>query len=239
MRKDLSKLIRDWLYQNNIYQPVRKAIMAVKKPYNRYRVKKSIRPVLCLLNEIFEKHSDRYWLDFGTLLGFVREGKIIQGDDDLDFGVIWTHGTELRELLKKEDVYINKRLVVNGEIAFEKYNYRGFLFDVFYYRVIDDAFVTYLWIPNNYAQPQIVAYQENNAVLRKTTFSRFKTDPIHFYGCPFSAPDNTEKYLTENYGENYMIPDPNFSYYDERNTVTVIEEHEMIFYNKNGTVEKE
>lgn len=34
--------------------------------------------------EIFDKHKITYWLDWGTLLGAIREKKIIEFDDDLD-----------------------------------------------------------------------------------------------------------------------------------------------------------
>ena len=38
--------------------------------------------------KIFEKHNIEYWAIAGTLLGSVRESKIIEHDDDIDLGVI-------------------------------------------------------------------------------------------------------------------------------------------------------
>jgi phosphorylcholine metabolism protein LicD len=37
--------------------------------------------------KIFEKHNIEYWGIFGTLLGSVRENKIIDYDDDIDLGI--------------------------------------------------------------------------------------------------------------------------------------------------------
>ena len=37
--------------------------------------------------EQFEKNEINYWIDSGTLLGLVRDGKLIEGDNDIDVGV--------------------------------------------------------------------------------------------------------------------------------------------------------
>lgn len=38
------------------------------------------------VKEVFDKLGIKYWLDCGTLLGAVRDGKIIEWDRDIDFG---------------------------------------------------------------------------------------------------------------------------------------------------------
>lgn len=38
------------------------------------------------VKEVLDKLSVKCWLDYGTLLGAVRDGKIIEGDHDIDFG---------------------------------------------------------------------------------------------------------------------------------------------------------
>jgi phosphorylcholine metabolism protein LicD len=40
------------------------------------------------VKEIFDKHHFRYWLDFGALLGAMRDGKIIEWDHDIDLGTM-------------------------------------------------------------------------------------------------------------------------------------------------------
>jgi len=39
------------------------------------------------VKEVLDKHGIKYWLDMGTLLGAVRNGKIIPWDHDIDLGL--------------------------------------------------------------------------------------------------------------------------------------------------------
>jgi lipopolysaccharide cholinephosphotransferase len=40
------------------------------------------------LKEVFDKFGVKYWLEHGTLLGAVRDGKVIEWDTDIDLGTI-------------------------------------------------------------------------------------------------------------------------------------------------------
>jgi hypothetical protein len=48
---------------------------------------------LSAVKEVFEKFGITFWLDFGTLLGAVREGKLIEWDLDLDLAT-WSKDRE-------------------------------------------------------------------------------------------------------------------------------------------------
>jgi len=45
------------------------------------------------VKEVFDNYDVEYWLDCGTLLGAVRNGKIIPWDNDIDLGM-WKKNKE-------------------------------------------------------------------------------------------------------------------------------------------------
>jgi len=51
--------------------------------------------------EVFDKYGVEYWLDCGTLLGAIRDGKVIPWDHDLDFGT-WKRDEEKTKMAFKE-----------------------------------------------------------------------------------------------------------------------------------------
>jgi lipopolysaccharide cholinephosphotransferase len=50
--------------------------------------------------KIFEKHNIKYWADGGTLLGSIRDNKIIDYDDDIDIGLL---GEDFIRLMNNEN----------------------------------------------------------------------------------------------------------------------------------------
>lgn len=67
--------------------------------------------VLQVIDEICKKHDIRYFADWGTLLGTVREGGFIPWDDDMDIAMLRPDYTKFIQLLSQElpegFVYIN------------------------------------------------------------------------------------------------------------------------------------
>jgi phosphorylcholine metabolism protein LicD len=228
---DIKKSIRDLLYNIGIFTPIKNIILLYKKPLARYNTKKLVNPILCKTKKVFDKNCEKYWLDYGTLLGYVRDGKLLPGDDDLDFGVIVKDGIDIEADMKKEDIFLFKRIIVEGKITFEQYRYKGFRFDVFHYQKVDDNITTNMWLPNHYNMPQHIAYKNGECSLSETTFKDFRqTIDIQFYNCTYKIPSDSDSYLAQHYGVDYMIPNPNFTLDDELNRKVVDKEYRVEFY---------
>ncbi len=226
----LKNTVRDTLFAVGIYRPVKKAIKSFKDPLNRQRARRYAPEILSRVHRVFEKHSDDYWLDYGTLLGFQRHGALLPGDDDLDFGVRAVNHSLLSREMEKAGMNLVKRVNVDGTPAMEQYRYRGFRFDIFYYRQIGQMLVTYLWLPDHYEMPQPYAYAHGLATLSEIRFRPFSTQYIKFYGLPFRVPEDVDGYLSQHYGDDYLIPRSDFNHSDEKNRHVVDKEHEVIFY---------
>jgi len=222
--------VKTLLYKLGIYDGARNVIKKIYYPYKYYRVKQSVKPILKILKEVFDKQCQDYWLDYGTLLGYVRNGQIIKNDIDLDFGIIVDGDFSLQEILKEHNIYLTQRTVVEGTITLEQYSYNDIGFDIFYYRKEGDNIVTNIWFPTEYTLPQKVLYEQGNGNLSETTFSLFETEEIEFYSMPFRVPVNRDLYLKEHFGDDYMIPNSNWSYKDEKNRVDIEKEFKVEFY---------
>jgi phosphorylcholine metabolism protein LicD len=136
--------------------------------------------------------------------------------------------------MEAEGMVLVKQVRVEGAISLEQYRYRGLRFDLFYYRQVGEKIVTHLWLPDHYMMPQPHAYRTGQAALFEITFDEFKTREIEFYGCPFRVPEDIDRYLSQHYGEDFMIPNPNFDHQDERNANRVKKRHTVRFMLEDG-----
>lgn len=71
---------------------------------------------LQVLDKIFKKHDITYWLDYGTLLGAVREGKPIEWDWDIDVSIFF------KDLLRAH--FLEKEFQKYG-YSFKRYRIKG------------------------------------------------------------------------------------------------------------------
>ena len=219
------------LHRLGIYELIRQAFIKVYYPYKNYKIRREASEILTRVGNVFENNTKDYWLDYGTLLGYVRERKIIKGDLDLDFGVIMEDKSKsLQKYLEEYQIYLTQRMKVEGMIVAEQYRYKDIGFDIFYYRKENDKIITNVWLTTDHSVPQKISYEQGGGVLGETTFSAFDTMKIQFYGVWFRIPEDADLYLKEHYGDDYMIPNPNFSFDDEKNRVEVNKNFEVIFY---------
>ncbi len=152
-----------------------------------------------------EMHKVKYILEGGTLLGIIRENRLLPWDNDLDLTVpgsdlekllkarkeLWKKGFRTRIRYFKEDIGPFKK----GEVKIMKVQTRKFFFlkgftllDIFVKKKVDD---NYFWTVGG-----------KNIVL-KSAPAEFYEDlqEVEFNGHSYSIPAKVEDYLSYRYGK--------------------------------------
>lgn len=104
MYKKLKKYLKNFYFTKPLYQMLVRGISKRSKKQIRKNLHSYGNHTINQLENVLNKTKFLYFFDMGTLLGIVREGRIIQHDLDIDIGMHISSENErelLLELLKK------------------------------------------------------------------------------------------------------------------------------------------
>lgn len=200
-----------------LYNVVRK----LAEPYVKYVVAKNAKK----RNELFKQNalsvfSDfcsvlsengiKYWLDYGTLLGAVREHDFIAHDYDIDLGVFFEQDLELMicklkeagfSLFRRIDVYSKEKRAEGVEFTFEKSSVK---IDIFtYVKECEGNYCTYDFLNSEKSQNMTIF-----KTVRKLNLPLDSLIDYNFLNINVTIPSNYDGYLKRVYGNSYMTPDP-------------------------------
>lgn len=154
--------------------------------------------VLEILNRVSKNSGVKYWLEFGTLLGKVRENNFIGHDINFDIGVMQDELTPKFIIdLENEGFKRVSSLSLKGEgLKNLKYDYKGIEVEIFIFDRENEKVVCYLETEDG----QVAVYKLSNSTLKE----------IQFMGIDTYIPRNSLKRLLEIYGKNFNISDSNW-----------------------------
>lgn len=174
-----------------------------------------------------EKYNIPYWLEGGTLLGIIRENRLLPWDNDLDISIRSEDFDRLRRILPKffyrgmiakvREYKIDDPPFQKGEVRLIKVYATKYLFfksplvlDIFVKKKLDDQ---YYWV---------VGVKRR---AKKAVPARFYDEltTVQFNHKTYSIPKLTDEYLTYRYGD-WRTPVKTWNFIkDDQSTVSVTE----------------
>ncbi len=174
-----------------------------------------------------EKYNIPYWLEGGTLLGIIRENRLLPWDNDLDISIRSEDFDRLRRILPKffyrgmiakvREYKIDDPPFQKGEVRLIKVYATKYLFfksplvlDIFVKKKLDDQ---YYWV---------VGVKRR---AKKAVPARFYDEltTVQFNNKTYSIPKLTDEYLTYRYGD-WRTPVKTWNYIkDDQSIVSVSE----------------
>ncbi len=160
--------------------------------------------VVRLLDTLRDKaHVDAY-IAYGTLLGAVRNGRLIGHDNDIDLAYVSTHPHPVdvvREGYRVERVLLDAGWVVRRGSG-TRINVRLRLSDGSIRYI--DIFTSH-WVEGVFYMPSDTGFRlPRETILPLTT--------VQLLGREVAAPADSETLLAATYGPNWRVPDPSFQY---------------------------
>lgn len=168
---------------------------------------------------VLEKNNVEFWLESGTLLGIVRESRLLPWDNDIDIAV-------------KEE-YLDKLLESLSEISSLGYRIRTKVFkkdnspfkkDIT--RIIKIRNYRFFFLKGKVTLDIYIKFKKDNKYFyqcgetKKSTSAIFyeKLEEIEFNLKKYKIPNNHEKYLTNKYG-NWKVVDKKWNPFKDDCTI--------------------
>lgn len=198
-----------WRRQLDLKREGQKVNSTISKS-SRHYTDKSAAVALSALKQCFDKADIPFFLISGTLLGCIREGKLLGHDKDIDIGVWNTHTvSDLANIIRYSGCF---------------YVLPNYSQDILVVRHVNgvavDIFIHYRE-PNDYWHAGGKSSWHN---------SPFELTYYNFLGDHYLIPKDYDLYLTENYGRDWRIPKTDFDSALDTPNMRVIYHEKMLIY---------
>lgn len=173
--------------------------------------------ILRELHTVLTNNNYKAWLDFGTLLGAVREKGIIKHDLDIDLSIDETDftkdfilnmknvGFNLQSQFADKDQYYEVRFVKDS-IAVDFFIAKRDQ-DSNTYKIYD-----FCWDNSLSNKERRAIREKHGSPMSVNEVPYFELTEIEFMGLSFKIPENYHKHLETLYGSDYMIPNPQWNH---------------------------
>lgn len=151
--------------------------------------------------------------DFGTLLGIIREGRLLAHDMDVDIGVILNDSLDIhrvRLLMERNGFKLWRQYIYGEKVVEESYTLKGLKVDLNYYQISESKSNTWLF----YTKPGHIYGKVNERHIVEMTYAPIKEmEVVDVNGVNIVIPRNAEQILHEKYGASWRTPDTGWIYW--------------------------
>ena len=168
------------------------------------------RPLVAV--SLFDQHDINYHLEGGTLLGIVRDQKLIPWDHDLDFGMKFESEAQMKLLIRRlrRRYYVSVKGFTKTKKLWQLGNYRVLKIYprknlIFKDKLCLDLFVYYEGkLPDNQESVYKYVVWNRNAYHRKEFFDT--RESMTFYGKEIPVPSSPQRFIEVKYGKDWRTP---------------------------------
>lgn len=147
--------------------------------------------MLSTIKKVFDQNGIHFLLNFGTLLGAVRDHDFIGHDYDIDLAMHVRYRDKLHELIPE---------LYEMGIKLCRYFYKGTIYSFNYKGIVCDVDIVF--------DPPFPYKYRYNLTLEKLYPKKYvkETEYIDFLGEQYEVPKNPERFLEYMYGKNWQVP---------------------------------
>jgi len=224
MKEKIKHIIRNNTVFRALLGPMHRKILKIQR--NKI-FKSTALEALNKLHNVLEGQDIEYWLEFGTLLGAVREKGFIAHDLDIDIGLFMTADNEKVSELLSQSGFVKYRTISidDGKYGLEEtYTYKGLSIDFFYFTRRDDKMFCHVF-SNEYGKSWDKTIEDRGGlIVYEHTFPYDGFEESMFLGKKVLIPKNVHKHLVAQYGETYMVKDKKWNPYDMAPNKEILED---------------
>ncbi|CAA6812461.1 MAG: LicD family protein [uncultured Sulfurovum sp.] len=225
--KDLILLIEKNKFMAKIFRFFYRKIFVKYKLYKQNKnFLKYAEETLIQVNHIFKELDIQYWLEYGTLLGAIRDKSFIKHDLDIDLGIFLDDYSEDMEIIFKRYGFkkIRNISIDNNTYGLEEsYVYKDIVIDLFYFTLKDNKMYSHVFKNEEGKSWHKTILDNGGLIVREMTFPYDGFTTINFLGKQYPVPKNADEHLKSFYGEKYMIKDTEWNPYTMAKNVKTLD----------------
>ena len=214
----IKKYLRTSRITRGLYQKLYSFKIKLKKRNTSARLKKHGAEVLIKLKQTLEGIDAQWFLAYGTCLGALRNGDFISHDLDMDFYLLPNESADLNTAhtaLAEAGFTHFHDFLAEGVLCESTWGYQGVRFDITVLEEKDEGFGTYLF--NRFAHEKY-ADDTDHSVSLSIAPPISGTSYIELAGVAVPVPSNAIEFMELYYGENWIVPNPAYTWQDSKSS---------------------